>query len=105
MEKAPAEPTTISLDPLDVVALEKSVNDSAVRVSTIWVSFLLFGLYLVVTVGNITPRQLLLEDPVKLPVLNIDLPLIGFFFLAPMLFVILHGYVLLQVLLLSRTAE
>jgi hypothetical protein len=46
----------------------------------------------------------LLEEPVKLPVLNIELPLVGFFFLAPILFVIFHAYVLLQVLLLGRTA-
>ena len=69
-------------DPFDVEALEKSLNDSATRVSTIWISFLIFGLYLVVTAGTVTHRQLLLEDPVKLPVLNIDLPLVGFFFLA-----------------------
>ena len=92
------------LDAFDVPALERSLNDSATRVSTIWVSFLIFALYLVVSAGTVTHRQLLLEDPVKLPVLNIDLPLYGFFFLAPILFVIFHVYVLLQVLLLGRTA-
>src|SRR6516164_7351872 len=92
------------LDAFDVPALERSLNDSATRVSTIWVGFLIFALYLVVSAGTVTHRQLLLEDPVKLPVLNIDLPLYGFFFLAPILFVILHVYVLLQVLLLGRTA-
>jgi uncharacterized protein YjbI with pentapeptide repeats len=92
------------LDPFDVAALEKSLNDSAVRVSTIWVSYLIFALYLVIAAGTVTQRQLFLEDPVKLPVLNIDLPLWGFFFLAPILFVTFHAYVLLQVLLLGRTA-
>jgi uncharacterized protein YjbI with pentapeptide repeats len=94
----------LTLDPFDVKALEQSVNDSAVRVSTIWVSFLVFGLYLVVAAGGVTHRQLMLEDPVKLPALNIDLPLVAFFVLAPLLFVILHAYVLVQVLLLARTA-
>jgi hypothetical protein len=28
-------------DPFDVAALEKSVNDSAMRVSTIWVTYLI----------------------------------------------------------------
>jgi hypothetical protein len=36
--------------------------------------------------------------------LNIDLPVWWFFLLAPILFVIFHIYVLLQVLLLGRTA-
>ena len=93
-----------NLDPFDVEALEKSVNDSAVRVSTIWVSFLVFGLYLVIAAGGTTHRQLFLEEPHKLPVLDIYLPLVGFFVLAPALFVIFHIYVLVQVVLLARTA-
>lgn len=106
MAQAPEkeEAAAPKLDAFDVSALERSLNDSATRVSTIWVSFLVFSLYLLNTAATITHRQLLLPESVKLPVLNIDLPLWGFFFLAPILFVILHAYVLLQVLLLARTA-
>jgi hypothetical protein len=32
--------------------LERSFNDSALRVSTIWVSFLIFALYLVIAAAN-----------------------------------------------------
>jgi uncharacterized protein YjbI with pentapeptide repeats len=92
------------IDPFDVEALEKSLNDSATRVSTIWISFLIFALYLLTTAATVTHRQLLLDQPFRLPVLSIDLPLRGFFFLAPILFVIFHIYILLQVLLLGRTA-
>jgi len=92
------------IDPFDVEALEKSLNDSATRVSTIWVSFLIFGLYLLTAAATVTHRQLFLAEPVKLPVLNIELPLWGFFFLAPILFVTFHAYVLIQVILLARTA-
>ena len=92
------------IDPYDVEALEKSLNDSATRVSTIWVSFLLFSLYLLVAAATITHRQLFLAEPVKLPVLNIELPLVGFFFLTPILYVVFHAYVLIQVILLARTA-
>jgi len=91
-------------NPFDVVALGDAVNDSASRVSTIWISFLIFALYLLTAASTVTHRQLFLADPIKLPVLNIDLPLWGFFFLAPILFVIFHIYVLLQVLLLAHTA-
>jgi hypothetical protein len=49
------------IDPFDVEALEKSLNDSATRVSTIWISFLIFGLYLVIAAGTVTHRQLLLS--------------------------------------------
>jgi hypothetical protein len=92
------------LNPFDVEPLERSLSDSATRVSTIWVSFLIFSLYLLTAATTVSHRELFLDEPLKLPVLNIDLPLLGFFFLAPVLFVILHSYVLLQVVLLQRTA-
>jgi hypothetical protein len=92
------------IDPFDVEALEKSLNDSATRVSTIWVSFLIFSLYLLIAATTVEHRQLFLAEPVKLPVVNIDLPLWGFFWLAPILFVIFHAYVLIQLILLARTA-
>jgi uncharacterized protein YjbI with pentapeptide repeats len=91
-------------DPFDVDALERSLNDSATRVSTIWGTFLIFSLYILTAAATVEYRQLFLAEPVKLPVLNIELPLWGFFFLAPVLFIIFHTYVLLQVLLLARTA-
>src|SRR4051812_12025480 len=93
------------VDPLDISALEKSLNDSAVRVSTMWVTYLLFAFYLVASAGTVTHRHLLVEEAIKLPFLNIELPLLAFFALVPMLFVIVHTYVLVQVLLLSQTAR
>ena len=91
-------------DPFEIQPIERAVNNSAVRLSAIWITYLVFGLYLAVAVGNITPRQLFVAKSFKLPVLNIELPLLGFFFLAPILFVIIHAYVLLQLVLLSHTA-
>ena len=92
------------IDPLDVGALERSVNDSATRVSAIWLSFVAFSAYLAAAASNISHRQLFLEDPIKLPTINIDLPLVASAILLPLLFVIYHVYVLLQVVLLARTA-
>jgi uncharacterized protein YjbI with pentapeptide repeats len=92
------------IDSFDVGALEKSLNDTATRVSGLWISFLLFSLYLLAAVAAVTPRQLLLAEPVKLPVLNIELPLLGFFLFAPVLFFIFHAYMLIQIILLGRTA-
>jgi hypothetical protein len=96
---------TKKVDPNDIEALERSLNDSATRVSTIWVSYLVFGLYLVIAAGTVIHRQLFLEEPLKLPVLNIEVPIRVFFLVAPILFVIFHIYVLVQVVLLARTAQ
>jgi uncharacterized protein YjbI with pentapeptide repeats len=101
-KKAPA--ATSKLDAFDVSALERSLNDSATRVSTIWVSFVAFSAYLAAASANITHRQLLLDETIKLPAINIDLPLFASAFVLPTLYAIYHVYVLLQVLLLARTA-
>ena len=93
------------IDPLDVVALERSVNDSAGRVSSIWLSFVAFSAYLAAAASMISHRQMFLQEPIKLPTINIDLPLVASAILLPLLFVIYHIFVLLQVVLLSRTAD
>ena len=52
--------------------------------------------YFLVAAASVTHKDLFLERPVKLPFLGIDLPLEGFFGVAPIVFVMLHGYVLLH---------
>jgi hypothetical protein len=94
-----------AIDPLDIGALERSVNDSAGRVSGIWLSFVAFSAYLAASASMISHRQIFLEEPIKLPTINIDLPLVASAILLPLLFVIYHIFVLLQVVLLARTAD
>jgi hypothetical protein len=90
---------------LDLHALRDSVVDAAGVGAGLWFSYLFVLLYLAIAVGGVTHRELLLETPVKLPFLNVDLPLIGFFVLGPLLFIIVHTYVLLHIGLLARKAR
>jgi uncharacterized protein YjbI with pentapeptide repeats len=82
-----------------------ALNHSAERVQTLWFSFLTFMLYLAVATGTTTHRMLFLEEQLNLPVLNIKLPLLGFYILTPIIFVVFHFYMLLNLVLLSRTAK
>ncbi len=93
------------IDPYDVVALEKSLNNSATRVSVVWLSFVAFSAYLAAAASNVSHRQLFIEEPIKLPTINIELPLAGSAILLPLLLTIYHVYVLVQVVLLARTAD
>jgi len=86
-------------------ALASALNHSAERVQTLWFSFLTFMVYLAIATGTTTHRMLFLEDPLNLPVLNIKLPLLGFYILTPIIFVVLHFYMLLNLVLLARTAR
>ncbi|ACK51480.1 pentapeptide repeat protein [Methylocella silvestris BL2] len=89
----------------ELEALTAALNRSAERVQTLWLSFIVFMLYLAIAAGTTTHRMLFRGDPLKLPVLNIDLPLLGFYTLAPVLLVIFQFYVLLNLMLLARTAS
>jgi hypothetical protein len=90
-------------DTKEVEALTAALNHSAERVQTLWFTFLTFMLYLLVAVGSTTDRMLFLKEKLKLPVLDITLPLEGFYWLAPFLFVAFH--MLLNLVLLARTAK
>src|SRR5262249_20910722 len=61
--------------------------------------------YLAIAFGSVTHRDLFLETPIKLPLLNVDLPLVGFFVVAPTVLVIFHFYVFLQLLGLASKAK
>jgi len=83
--------------------LVKAGNEASGQARNTWISFILFGAYLAVAVGATTHRQLLLEAPIDLPLLSVKLPLVAFYRLVPILFVLVHFYVLVQLYLLSRT--
>jgi uncharacterized protein YjbI with pentapeptide repeats len=71
----------------------------------LWLSYLFVLFYLAVAAGAVTHADLFLENPVKLPFLNIELPLLAFFFLAPILFIIVHAYTLVHLVILGDKAR
>jgi hypothetical protein len=60
---------------------------------------------LAIAFGSVTHRDLFLETSIKLPLLNVDLALVGFFVVAPALLVIFHFYLFLQLLRLAIKAK
>lgn len=61
--------------------------------------------YLAVAAGAVTHEDLFFERPVKLPFLNVDLPLLAFFFVAPNLFIIVHAHRRVHLVMLSDKAK
>jgi uncharacterized protein YjbI with pentapeptide repeats len=88
--------TALSDQARDLKALRDAVVDAAAVSAGLWLSYMFVLLYFLIAAGGVTHRNLFLEDPVKLPFLNVDLPLIGFFVIGPALFLIVHTYVLLH---------
>src|SRR5713101_6289269 len=76
----------------DLSALQTAVNDASSRAAALWLSFLTFMAYLTMTMGAVTHEALLKQNAIKLPVLNVDLPLVAFFWIAPIFFLLFHFY-------------
>jgi uncharacterized protein YjbI with pentapeptide repeats len=89
----------------DLEAIRKAVEDAAAVSGGLWLSYLFVLLYIAIAAGAVTHVDLLLENPVKLPFLNVELPLKAFFFLAPLLFLITHAYTLAHLVLLADKAK
>jgi len=95
------EPTPFVTKAKDLGALRDAVVDAASVGAGLWLSYLFALFYFAIAVGAVTHRDLLLESPVKLPFLNVKLPLKAFFILGPLVFLIVHAYVLLHFVLLA----
>jgi len=85
----------------DLDALRKTVEDASAVSAGFWLSYLFVLFYIAIAAGAVTHRDLLLENPVKLPFLNVELPLVAFFVLAPILFIVSHAYTLVHFVVLG----
>ena len=85
-------------------AARKAVEDAAAVSAGLWLSYLSLLLYLAIAVGSVTHKDLLLESPLRLPILNVDLPLVAFFVLAPFMFLVSHAYTLIHFVMLAEKA-
>jgi uncharacterized protein YjbI with pentapeptide repeats len=89
----------------DLEAIKKAVDDAAAVSGGLWLSYLFVLFYLAIAAGAVTHADLFLENSVKLPFLNVELPLLAFFFLAPILFIIVHAYTLVHLVMLTDKAK
>ena len=65
-------------------------------------SYLFVLVYIAIAAGAVTHKDLFLENPVKLPfVSDVPLPLVAFFVLAPIVFIVSHAYTLVHFVMLA----
>lgn len=88
-----ARPGTQAADPKELL---NSANAASGSARSAWLAF--FGLlaYLMVTLAGVTHVDLLLNSPVRLPIVNVEIPLFSFFGVAPYLLLLVHLSLLIQ---------
>ena len=86
----------------DLGAVRKSVEDAASVTTGLWLSYLFVLVYIGIAAGAVKHQDLFLENPVKLPFLSdVPLPLVAFFILAPIVFIVSHTYTLVHFVMLA----
>ncbi len=88
----------------DLEEIKKAVEDAASVSGGLWLSYLFVLSYVAIAAGAITHEDLLLERAVKLPFLNVELPLLAFFALAPFVLLITHIHALMHFRMLGKKA-
>jgi len=102
---APGSPDDL-VEPKSVDSLEpflNAVNDASNRARNMWLGFIGLLAYLFVAIAGVEHKDLLLDSSVKLPIVNVDIPLFAFFLFGPFLLVFIHFGLLMQHVSLSRT--
>jgi hypothetical protein len=83
-------------------SLAADVNATSTSARTGWIFFLAAQAYFFVTLAGLEHRDLLLDTPVLLPLLQVEIQLRAFFLFGPIIFVLFHLGILLQHVMLSR---
>src|SRR5262245_46129223 len=86
----------------DAKALLDAANSASEKVAALHIAFLALCTYVVVIVFSTTDLDLLIGKGIKLPVVDVEVPIVGFYATVPYLLVLVHFHLLLQLQLLSR---
>jgi len=97
---APQPPPAASSEQAE--ALLDTANSASQHVAVLHVAFMALCAYVLVIVFGTTDMDLLIGKGVKLPVVDVTVPIVGFYAVAPYLVVLVHFNLLLQLQLLSR---
>ncbi len=76
--------------------LRQAANTAADEARSAYLTFGAFALYFLITVGATSHEQLLRGSIITMPLLGVDIPIVGFYVVVPFLFVLAHLNLLLH---------
>jgi hypothetical protein len=82
--------------------MARDVNISSGAARNAWMFFMALLAYFVIALAGVTHKDLLLNTPVKLPLLDVEIALRSFFLFGPMILVLIHFGLMLQHAMLAR---
>lgn len=104
MSEAEAELETET--PVNPYSLLQAVNDASGTAHTAWLIFVGLMAYLMIAVAGVSHKDLLLETPVSLPIMQVQIQQTQFFQFASLMLVLFHlGLIAQLVLIAHKTLE
>lgn len=94
-----------ALDVAGFDKLEASLNELSKAAATQSLTYLLLWLYLAFTVASVTDYDLLIENPIKLPIFNLEIGLKAFFIAAPPLFWLVQLYMVRKLAVIGEAVN
>jgi uncharacterized protein YjbI with pentapeptide repeats len=106
LQRVDARPTSVGEND-KTETIKKSVGNAATIFSGLWLFYLYLLLVIVISVGGVTQVDLFLDKPVNVSFLgkNIELSITTFFFLAPVIFLVVHAYTLVYLVIVTDKAK
>jgi hypothetical protein len=86
----------------DVKGFLDEANATSEPARVAWLAFLFLLTYVIVTLASVSHKDLLLNSPVRLPIINTDIPLVGFFQYAPAMLLLVYLSLLVQHVIVAR---
>jgi uncharacterized protein YjbI with pentapeptide repeats len=88
--------------PVNPYSLLEAVNRSSDSANTAWLIYIALMGYLLITVAGISHKDLLLNSDITLPILQVKIELTRFFLFAPILILLVHMGIMVQLVQLAR---
>ena len=85
-----------------IAELIRDANEAASSARTGWMFFMALIGFFVIALAGVTHKDLLLETPVELPLLQVKIPQASFFLFGPLILLLVHLNLLMQHVSLSR---
>ncbi|MEL6372685.1 MAG: pentapeptide repeat-containing protein [Pseudomonadota bacterium] len=100
---SPVSPALIEEEaPVNPYSLLEAVNTSSDSAHTSWLIFLGLMSYLLIAVAGVSHKDLLLNNDIALPILQVKIELARFFLFAPLVILMFHLGVIIQLVMLAR---
>ncbi|MEM7300095.1 MAG: pentapeptide repeat-containing protein [Pseudomonadota bacterium] len=77
--------------------IQDHVNDAAGKLQSLWFGFMGLSAFIVIIAADTGHEDVFLDKTIGVPIVNVDLPIAGFYLVSPIIFVLFHLYIAIRI--------